>query len=147
MFTRSRLHVNIFDTDARQFTLPSEFFPRPEPPTESASSLVNSSDLIFNYEVSPFVFWITRRTDPDGQPLFDTRAASLPSVPTSSGTANNITFDGFQTVFEDQYLQVRTTVYSERPHLGFLRICLVDFSASTQCEYLRPRGDRGDQRL
>ncbi|KAI0310612.1 glycosyl hydrolases family 31-domain-containing protein, partial [Amylostereum chailletii] len=108
--TQSRLHVHISDTAARQFTLPPEYFPRPDPPTDAAPSLLNTSDLVFNHASSPFAFWITRRADPDADPLFDTRTASLPAAPASSGTSDNLTFDGFQTVFEDQYLQLTSAL-------------------------------------
>ncbi|KAI0318301.1 glycosyl hydrolases family 31-domain-containing protein [Amylostereum chailletii] len=109
--TRSRLHVNIFDTPKLQFTLPDEFFPRPPPPNDTIPSLVNTSDLVFNYEPAPFAFWITRRADtPDKLPLFDTRANSLPPAPIASGFDDDMQLDGFDLVFEDQYLQLTSAL-------------------------------------
>ena len=102
-----RLHVNIYDTENKQYTIPDSVISLPAPPTES---FTRSSDLIFNYEPSPFAFWITRRSQPSAIPLFDTRVSSLPSTPTSIiSTGSTIAFDGFPLVFENQYLQVRHT--------------------------------------
>ncbi|KAK7442993.1 hypothetical protein VKT23_015940 [Stygiomarasmius scandens] len=105
----SRLHVNIFDTPREQFTIPEEVISRPPRPT---TSFVDSSDLIFNYEPSPFAFWITRRTEPDSVPLFDTRIRSLPSTPIPDLTPNGtlINLDGFPLVFEDQFLQLTSAL-------------------------------------
>ncbi|THU98207.1 hypothetical protein K435DRAFT_777589 [Dendrothele bispora CBS 962.96] len=109
--TTSRLHVNIFDTAQKQFTIPEEVISRPDPPT---SSFVNSSDLVFNYQSSPFAFWITRRTEgPETSvPLFDTRMQSLPPTPINNLTPNgtNISLDGFPLVFENQYLQLTSAL-------------------------------------
>ena len=101
-----RLHVNIYDTANKQYTIPDSVISLPAPPTES---FTRSSDLIFNYEPSPFAFWITRRSKPSATPLFDTRISSLPSTPTIPVISNDSTtaLDGFPLVFEDQYLQVR----------------------------------------
>ena len=79
-----------------------------EPLLSSTTSFVDKSDLIFEYESFPFAFWITRRSDPDGMPIFDTRISSLPPTPiTPYNTSDPSTaFDGFPLVFEDQYLQV-----------------------------------------
>lgn len=79
-----RLHVNIFDTDQRQFIIPESVIKRPESPS---ASYAQSSDLEFNYDASPFAFWITRRSEAHGTPIFDTRDHSVPFV------------------FEDRYLQ------------------------------------------
>jgi alpha-glucosidase len=105
-----RLHVNIFDKSAQQFILPSGFF---EPPkSENPAAARGDSDLEFNYEESPFAFWITRRSDPGSNPIFDTRLTSLPSTPipafrSGKGKSDpSLVFDGFPLVFEDRYLQV-----------------------------------------
>lgn len=76
--------------------------------------MTNSSDLVFNYEPSPFAFWITRRSSPDALPLFDTRLSSLPSTPIPPVITddNTTALDGFSLVFEDQYLQVNFVVQS-----------------------------------
>jgi alpha-glucosidase len=68
----------------------------------------DTSDLIFNYDASPFSFWITRRSEPEAMPLFDTRISSLPPTPIAPviSTINSTALDGFPLVFEDQYLQV-----------------------------------------
>ena len=99
-----RLHVNIFDTENKQFTIPESVITRPPAPSASHTE---TSDLVFNYDPSPFAFWITRRSDLQGSPLFDTRIASLPKtpIPSSSNDASTA-LDGFPLVFEDQYLQV-----------------------------------------
>lgn len=101
----TRLHVNIYDTNNSQFTIPDSVTSLPSDPS---TSYRNSSDLAFNYESSPFAFWITRRSEPDAIPLFDTRVASLPPTPQPAVIpgVNNTELDGFPLVFEDQYLQV-----------------------------------------
>jgi len=68
----------------------------------------HKSDLIFNYDPSPFAFWITRRSQPEALPVFDTRANSLPTVPTGPVIINGTStiLDAFPFVFEKQYLQV-----------------------------------------
>ena len=103
-----RLHVNIYDTENRQYTIPESIVSRPAPPTQSFK---HSSDLVFNYEPSPFAFWITRRSRPRDAPLFDTRSSSLPPLTTVLLLPNDssTTLDGFPLVFEDQYLQVCIT--------------------------------------
>ncbi|EJF67386.1 hypothetical protein DICSQDRAFT_151660 [Dichomitus squalens LYAD-421 SS1] len=108
--TQTRLHVNIYDTAKAQFTIPTSA-------VELASgsddpSLKHSSDLVFNYESSPFAFWITRRSEPDAQPLFDTRISSLPPTPIPPNNASDSStgFDGFPLVFEDQYLQLTSAL-------------------------------------
>lgn len=99
------LHVHIFDTANKQYTIPESVVERPPAPTKSFKS---SSDLVFNYESSPFAFWITRRSQPHAAPLFDTRIASFPKTPIPAviPTDNTTALDGFPLVFEDQYLQV-----------------------------------------
>ncbi|KAM5542308.1 hypothetical protein V8D89_004181 [Ganoderma adspersum] len=108
--TKTRLHVNIFDTENAQFTIPPGVISLPT--ADSDPSLKTTSDLEFHYEPSPFSFWITRRSDPDAQPLFDTRPGSLPSTPIApiiSGD-NSTALDGFPLVFEDQYLQLTSAL-------------------------------------
>ncbi|KAF8996142.1 glycosyl hydrolases family 31-domain-containing protein [Cyathus striatus] len=107
--TKTRLHVNIFDTDDKQFTVPQTVVERPAPPT---ASFTKSSDLVFNYEPSPFAFWITRRSQPKAAPLFDTRIVSLPKTPTAPviTTDNSTALDGFPLVFEDQYVQLTSAL-------------------------------------
>ncbi|KAJ3552717.1 hypothetical protein NM688_g4009 [Phlebia brevispora] len=107
--TKTRLHVNIFDTAKTQFTIPSSVISLAP---ASSSFRADDSDLIFNYKNSPFAFWITRRSEPDAKPLFDTRLSSLPHtpiqpiIPSDSSTA----LDGFPLVFEDQYLQLTSAL-------------------------------------
>ncbi|KII83953.1 glycoside hydrolase family 31 protein [Plicaturopsis crispa FD-325 SS-3] len=107
--TITRLHVKIYDTDEQQFSIPESVISRPQAPT---SALRNSSDLEFHYDTLPFAFWITRRSEPDAFPLFDTRLASLPStpIPPNNATDNSTAFDGFPLVFEDQYLQLTSAL-------------------------------------
>ncbi|KAH8111170.1 glycosyl hydrolases family 31-domain-containing protein [Phellopilus nigrolimitatus] len=97
-----RLHVNIFDTANEQFRVPDSVVSRPPPPS---SSHVESADLVFNFTPSPFEFWITRRSEAGGVPLFDTRKSSLPRTPIApvNATDNSTALDGFGLVFEDQY--------------------------------------------
>ncbi|PFH48160.1 glycoside hydrolase family 31 protein [Amanita thiersii Skay4041] len=105
----SRLRVNIRDTEDKQFTIPETIISRPEP---SKASLKHQSDLVFNFEKSPFAFWITRRSQPSAAPLFDTRLSSLPP-PTSNPVIaddNSTTLEGFPLVFEDQYLQLTSAL-------------------------------------
>ncbi|EGN91211.1 hypothetical protein SERLA73DRAFT_157588, partial [Serpula lacrymans var. lacrymans S7.3] len=103
------LHVNIFDTSNLQFTIPTSVISRPDPPS---TSYINGSDLVFNYDASPFAFWITRRSLPDAFPLFDTRQSSLPAtpIPPFMPGDNSTALDGFPLVFEDQYLQLTSSL-------------------------------------
>lgn len=99
------LRVNIYDSVDSQFTIPPSVITRPPPPNISYKL---NSDLVFNYESSPFAFWITRRSQPAASPLFDTRAKSLPTVPTGRVVVHNSSTvsEAFPFVFEKQYLQV-----------------------------------------
>ncbi|KAI0271258.1 glycosyl hydrolases family 31-domain-containing protein [Gloeopeniophorella convolvens] len=110
--TRSRLHVNIFDSLAHQFTLPMAYFDRPAAPDANSPSYAANADLQFNYEASPFAFWITRRSDSDSVPLFDTRITSLPPAPIPAYLSpdRRTAFDGFPLVFEDSYLQLTSAL-------------------------------------
>ncbi|KAF9218886.1 glycoside hydrolase family 31 protein [Gyrodon lividus] len=103
------LHVKISDTAKQQFTIPESVVARPPPPTESYTS---ASDLVFNYDPSPFAFWITRRSESDAMPLFDTRISSLPPAPIPPLNASDpsTAFDAFPLIFEDQYLQVASAL-------------------------------------
>ncbi|KAF8344954.1 glycoside hydrolase family 31 protein [Amanita rubescens] len=107
--TQSRLHVNIYDTEKKQYTIPDSVVSLPAPPTKP---FTHTSDLVFNYEPSPFTFWITRRSRPSAAPLFDTRISSLPSTPTVPfiSSDSSTTFDGFSLVFEDRYLQLSSAL-------------------------------------
>lgn len=109
--TTSRLHVNISDTSARQFSLPPEYF---DPPKLTGPSSPEHADLQFHYEASPFAFWVTRRSDPYSEPIFDTRLTSLPPAPIPAflraGDDPSLGFDGFPLVFEDRYLQLTSTL-------------------------------------
>ncbi|KDQ51365.1 glycoside hydrolase family 31 protein [Jaapia argillacea MUCL 33604] len=107
--TQTRLHVNIYDTANAQFTLPASVFAPPPPSTFPSST----SDLKFNYNPSPFAFWITRSDEgSDSVPLFDTRISSLPKTPIAPIVAGDesTALDGFELVFEDQYLQLTSTL-------------------------------------
>lgn len=94
-----------------QFTVPTAIVTPP-----GGVHAKSSSDLAFNYESSPFAFWITRRDDPSGAPLFDTRVTSLPKAPVAPLNASDpsTAFDSFQLAFEDQYLQVRRLLFLSR---------------------------------
>ncbi|KAJ7248672.1 glycosyl hydrolases family 31-domain-containing protein [Mycena rebaudengoi] len=107
--TQSRLHVNIFDTANSQFTVPEPVIARPG---ASGLSTADNSDLVFNYEPSPFAFWITRRSEPGATPLFDTRESSLPAtpIPPVIQRDKSTALDGFPLVFEDQYLQLTSAL-------------------------------------
>ncbi|KAH9974514.1 glycosyl hydrolases family 31-domain-containing protein [Russula compacta] len=108
--TASRLHVNIFDQPAQQFTLPSGYF---DLPRRDNLSSPDEAELQFNYESSPFAFWITRRSDPGSVPIFDTRLTSLPSTPIPAFRRTghpSLVFDGFRLVFEDRYLQLTSAL-------------------------------------
>lgn len=120
------LHVNIYDAEKSQFTIPDIIVGLPPRTSESH---VRSSDLVFNYEASPFSFWITRRSDPDGFPLFDTRISSLPKAPIPAviQSAPSTALDGFPLVFEDRYLQVCTSQFHDS---SFLKRFAAYFRAS-----------------
>lgn len=102
---RFSLHVNIFDSANKQYTIPQSVIERPPPPVKNFKG---TSDLVFNHESSPFAFWITRRSEPDASPIFDTRISSLPQTPIAPVIEDDesTALDGFPLVFEDQYLQV-----------------------------------------
>ena len=97
--------MNIHDAEKSQFTIPSTVV---ELPPRTFETLARSSDLVFNYEATPFSFWVTRRADPHALPLFDTRISSLPETPVSAVIPEipSTSLDGFPLVFEDRYLQV-----------------------------------------
>ncbi|KAF8436228.1 glycoside hydrolase family 31 protein [Boletus edulis BED1] len=103
----STLRVKIFDTAQEQFTIPKSVIARPSAPAESYTSI---SDLVFNYDPSPFAFWIARRCEPDAMPLFDTRISSLPQTPIAPFNSSSTAFDAFPLIFEDQYLQVTSAL-------------------------------------
>ncbi|KAF9067846.1 glycosyl hydrolases family 31-domain-containing protein [Rhodocollybia butyracea] len=107
--TETRLRVRIADSENKQFHIPLSVISRPPPPT---ASFTQSSDLVFNYESSPFAFWITRRSNPNATPLFDTRISSLPETPIAPVIADDesTALDGFPLVFEDQYLQLTSSL-------------------------------------
>ncbi|KAF2863108.1 glycoside hydrolase family 31 protein [Piedraia hortae CBS 480.64] len=79
-----RLHVLIQDKANQVYQVPDFVFSRPE----SSGGSSNSSELIFQYNESPFSFSVHRRSN--GQVLFDSSAASL--------------------VFESQYVRLRTSL-------------------------------------
>ncbi|KAI0329976.1 hypothetical protein GY45DRAFT_1324212 [Cubamyces sp. BRFM 1775] len=108
--TQTRLHVSIYDSANSQFTIPSSVIQLSQGLDDPA--LKGKSDLVFNYEPSPFAFWITRRSVPEAQPLFDTRVSSLPStpIPPFLPDDNSTALDGFPLVFEDQYLQLTSAL-------------------------------------
>ncbi|KAH9836846.1 glycosyl hydrolases family 31-domain-containing protein [Rhodofomes roseus] len=116
--TNQRLRVNIFDTAKSQFTIPSSIISVPPEPTES---FTQTSDLVFNYDSSPFAFWITRRSEPDALPLFDTRLSSLPPtpIPPLNASDSSTALDGFPLVFEDQYLQLTSALPYDANIYGF----------------------------
>ncbi|KAG2746151.1 hypothetical protein P692DRAFT_20739335 [Suillus brevipes Sb2] len=103
------LHVKIYDTANQQFTIPESVIERPAAPT---TSYAGNSDLIFNYNATSFAFWITRCSDPGAMPWFNTRTSSLPPAPIPPFNASDpsMAFDGFPLEFEDQYLQVASTL-------------------------------------
>ncbi|KAF9451452.1 glycoside hydrolase family 31 protein [Macrolepiota fuliginosa MF-IS2] len=106
--TTSRLHVKISDTGDKQYTIPDTVFERP---SSTKHTNAKNADLRFNYEKSPFAFWITRRSDPDAAPLFDTRSTSLPETPTEAAVPNdNVTLQDFSLKFEDQYLELTSAL-------------------------------------
>ncbi|KAL5534874.1 hypothetical protein ACEPAG_1339 [Sanghuangporus baumii] len=107
--SQSRLHVHIFDTANQQFQIPESVISRPV----ASPSNSTKSDLEFHYNPSPFEFWITRQEDgEDGTPLFDTRKSSLPATPIPSLNSSDpsTALDNFALVFEDQYLQLTSSL-------------------------------------
>ena len=147
-----RLRVHIFDTDNLQFTPPREYFPPRTPSAPGPASLLNSSDLVFNYEQVPFAFWISRRQDPGAPPLFDTRLVSLPTPSRSNATVGPshtpVALDAFPLVFEKQYIQVRECSPSSITLL--MAQCAsgeAHFGAPARCECLRPRRGCCERRL
>ncbi|KAI0354750.1 hypothetical protein OH77DRAFT_1548060 [Trametes cingulata] len=105
-----RLHVNIYDTARSQFTIPTSVIQLASGSDDP--SLKERSDLVFNYDASPIAFWITRRSQPDDLPLFDTRQSSLPPTPIPPVIPgdDSTALDGFPLIFEDQYLQLASAL-------------------------------------
>ena len=126
-WTYYRLHVHIYDTANKQFRIPESIISRPPPPT---TSYTKSSDLIFNYESNPFAFWITRRSNINAKPLFDTRPTSLPRtpIPPFNASDSSTAFNGFQLVFEDQYLQVMFLLWSHNASFWGAHFCFYVFA-------------------
>ena len=109
-------------------------------PPRSFGTNGHSSDLVFNYEASPFSFWITRRADPHAFPLFDTRIASLPKTPVSDVIPDvpSTSLDGFPLIFEDRYLQVRVDYLPQHKHpKAFGRLLLRFHSMPTSMAWAR----------
>ncbi|KZS93448.1 hypothetical protein SISNIDRAFT_507539 [Sistotremastrum niveocremeum HHB9708] len=151
--TTSRLRVNIHDTANEQFTVPESVVARPSP--DSSTTALNS-DLVFNHQESPFAFWITRKSDPQGSPLFDTRLSSLPSSPVAASVPsdNETSIDSMGLVFEDQYLQItsvlpqNTNIYGLGEVLassGFRRA--IEGNGTLQTLWARDVGDPIDQNV
>ncbi|THU98203.1 hypothetical protein K435DRAFT_965039 [Dendrothele bispora CBS 962.96] len=133
--TESRLHVNIFDTANKQFIIPEDIISRPVPPE---TSVVNSSDLVFNYDSKPFA------------------TSSLPSapIPPFRPDDNGTAFDGFELVFEDEYLQLtsslplNTNIYGLGEYIassGFRRD--VANEGTIQTMWTRDVGDPTDENI
>lgn len=110
MYCYSRLHVNIFDSAKEQFVIPPNVISLGAAVDDPA--LKYHADLEFHYDPRPFAFWITRRSDPNAPPLFDTRIKSLPRTPIPPVIADDSStaLDGFPLVFEDQLLQLTSAL-------------------------------------
>ncbi|KIK64044.1 glycoside hydrolase family 31 protein [Collybiopsis luxurians FD-317 M1] len=152
--SESRLRVRIADSEDSQYTIPESIISRPSPPT---TSFTQSSDLVFNFDPSPFAFWITRRSKPNDTPLFDTRVASLPETPIPPVIADDesTALDGFSLIFEDQYLQLTsslpldTNIYGLGEVVsssGFRRNLAVN-GGSIQTLWARDAGDPTDENI
>ena len=134
--------MNIYDTERSQFTIPDGMLGLP---LRTPEILDRSPDLLFNYETSPFSFWITRRSDPNAFPLFDTRISSLPKTPTLPVVPEipSTSLDGFPLIFEDRYLQVCDNRF---PTIQFFRRLLTaHICSSTGHEHLRSGRGRCQQ--
>ncbi|WVQ77438.1 hypothetical protein IAR50_007124 [Cryptococcus sp. DSM 104548] len=109
--TASRLRVHIYDTPLNQYQVSTAILPYPNR-TLTGTDSPDQSDLQFDYDTSPFAFWVTRKSD--GEVLFDTRAANIPTYDNPSeilGEANNYTvLPAHPLVFEDQYLQLSSAL-------------------------------------
>ena len=103
--------MHIFDTAKKQYQLDDWILPRP------AAELVEGyaaekSDLEFEYNESPFEFWVTRKSD--GEVLFDTRAKNIPThdemVDIEGEPSGYTVMPAHPLIFEDQYLQVSSAL-------------------------------------
>lgn len=81
--TQTRLHVTIEDTDQKQYRIPENLVGIPAP-----DSSASTFDYSFDYNESPFEFWVTRSED--GEVLYDTR--------------------GWKLIFETQYIELTTNM-------------------------------------
>ena len=109
--TKSRLHVHIYDTAQHQYQIDETIIPRPSRTLASTAS-GTESELDFQYNESPFEFWVTRKQD--GQVLFDTRAKNIPTyddaVEIQDEPSDWTVMPAHPLIFEDQYLQISNAV-------------------------------------
>jgi alpha-glucosidase len=83
------MHRHIFDSERKHVAFPDRIMPVPG----IRGIRPSQSSLQLHYDMSPFAFWVTRRST--GETLIDTRASSLPEAAGARPL-----------VFEDQYLQL-----------------------------------------
>ena len=114
--TASRLHIHIYDTALQQYQIDDWVSPRPQGDNTTKAS----SDLAFDYNPSPFEFWVTRKSD--GAELFDTRTENIPvyndtvniqdldQLNTHGANSNYTIMPAHPLVFEDQYLQISSAM-------------------------------------
>lgn len=121
-----------------------------------------TSDLVFNYDSSPFAFWITRSNSSSLAPIFDTRPASktsvldpIPSpgyggVEKTNGSSSAVLNEEGGLVFEAGYLEISSSlpvganIYGLSESVsksGFRR----DSSATVQALWARDAGNPEDQ--
>lgn len=112
------LHVHIFDSKEEQYQLTEDIWPRPLS-INPRTSLEHKSDLILNYDSSPFAYWIERRST--GEIIFDTRAKNLKTyedlIDVSGKKKSGSELPAYPLIFEDQYLQMATSVPEGNSHI------------------------------
>ena len=109
--TKDRLHVHVYDEAQCQYQVPDSVLPAPRPAWWSDNSVADST-LQFEYNSSPFEFWVARKAD--GAILFDTRSRNIPvhndAVRIEGNYSAHSVLPGYPLIFEDQYLQLASAL-------------------------------------
>jgi alpha-glucosidase len=135
--------------------VPESVFPKPA----NEDGHQDSSDLVFNHENSPFAFYITRRSQPNAAPIFDTRTKNIDPVteqiePPYGGVEKNSTTatDNGKLIFEAGYLQIGSDLPWGANLYGLGEVVAKsgfrrNENATVQTMWARDAGDPEDQNI